>query len=102
MIRQFDVAPTPAGGQGAELLVVLQSHLLPGLDTVLVAPLIERDRLAADGAVFIAVDILGRAYTLNLTQIASVQQRRLSRTVGSLAAHEDDIRRGLERLFTGF
>lgn len=100
--RQFDVFATPSGGRGAPMLVVLQSHLLSGLETVLVAPLIDRQELSDDHEVFIAISVEGSEYVLNLAQIASLAEKRLGRRLQSVAEHEDAIRRGLDRLFTGF
>jgi len=34
--------------------------------------------------------------------LAGVQGRTLKKRVGSLVTHEDEIRRALDRLFTGF
>jgi len=39
---------------------------------------------------------------LVVTELASMRGEHLKRRVGSLLAHEDDIRRALDRLFTGF
>ena len=44
----------------------------------------------------------GDPLVIVLTELAGVQGRSLTRRVGSLLAHEDDIRRALDRLFTGF
>ena len=102
MIRQFDVCATPSGGRGAPMLVVLQSHLLPGLDTVLVAPLISPGQVRGQGGVFIGVEVNGEALTIDLAQLATLPLNRLTRPRSNLSAHEDAIRRGLDRLFTGF
>jgi hypothetical protein len=41
-------------------------------------------------------------YTLSLAELAVMDAKPLSVRVGSIAEHEDDIRRALDRLFTGF
>ena len=102
MIRQFDVIATPGGGRGAELLVVLQSHLLPALDTLLVAPLVARNERPSEPMVLLPISFQGAEYTLYLTQLASIEAKRLDPALGSPGDCEFDIRRGLDRLFTGF
>lgn len=104
MIRQFDVFATPAsrGSADAPLICVLQSHYLAALNTVVVAPLvrIKADRTSSQAAV--PVSFKGIDYLLDVGLIANIELRALRRSVGSIAAYEDDIRRALDRLFTGF
>lgn len=102
MTRQFDVVPVPSGGRGARLMVVLQSHHLTSLDSRLAAPLVTEDQLKSDGLLWVAVDFDGRAHTVVLSQLATLPAQRVGRALGSLVAYEDAIRRGLDRLFTGF
>ena len=44
----------------------------------------------------------GRPLVVALTEMGSVRAALLSEEVADLAAHEDEIRRALDRLFTGF
>tara|TARA_R110002051_G_scaffold27194_4_gene65637 strand:+ start:474 stop:680 length:207 start_codon:yes stop_codon:yes gene_type:complete len=41
-------------------------------------------------------------YLLDVTLVANIERKGLRLRVGSLLSHEDDIRRALDRLFTGF
>lgn len=77
---------------------MIQSHFVE-LDVVLVAPL-ATDKAANE--IDVGVDHAGDAFILALSELGSVRRQILGRTVGSLAHHEDTIRRALERLFTGF
>ena len=41
-------------------------------------------------------------HLVSVIGLAAISSARLKRRIGSLLAHEDDIRRALDRLFTGF
>lgn len=102
-MRQFDAAPNPSRSTAhvAPYLVVLQSHHLADLDTVIVAPVL-RDATRAIMPFEIQVEIAGEVLVLALTEIFSIDRSLLQRSVGNLRAYEDDLRRALDRLFTGF
>ena len=102
-MRQFDVYenPSPRRRDIAPYFVVLSSHLLSNLDEVVVAPLVlERD--VAIGDIEIRLEFEGRTHLLMVPGLFSLPSRELKRRIGSLAHREDDIRRALDRLFTGF
>lgn len=104
MIRQFDVCRNPDGrtADAVPYVCVLQSHYLAAIDTVIVAPLLRVRTAATATQVAIPVDLNGEAYLLDTAFIANVERHALGRTTGSLLSYEDDIRRALDRLFTGF
>ena len=99
-MRQFDVFrnPSEASRGFAPFVVALQSHHL-ALDTVLVAPLVNDKRSTS---VEIAVSVEGQLLVVALTEMGSIRVAALSNAVGDLASREDDLRRALDRLFTGF
>lgn len=102
-MRQFDILVNPARGEHpwAPYMVVLQSHHLEPLETMVVAPLIddaERPITAVD--VQIAFD--DRNLVLAVGELRGSTLANSRRAVGSLVNHEDDIRRALDRLFSGF
>lgn len=102
-MKQFDVYenPSPAARRFAPYLVVLSSHLLLDFDDAVVAPLVnDSRRTVPDLELDIEVD--GEPLVLVVSEMAGVEGRALRRCVGSIAAREDDIRRALDRLFTGF
>lgn len=77
---------------------MIQSHLIEQ-EVVVVAP------LATDKAttgVDIGIDHDGDGFVLALSELGSVPRQSLGRALGSLADREDDIRRALEKLFSGF
>lgn len=103
-MRQFDVVSNPsARSKGiAPYLVVLQSHYLIGIETTIVAPMYHPAILPPDHAFGLKVEFEGAAFTLALQQMSSVPVKRLGQVVGTVVAHDLEIARGWERLFTGF
>ena len=100
MTRQFEVYANPSARSAnfAPFVLVLQSHYIE-LKSVVVAPLVT-DKLPT--SIDIAVGIQGVTYVLALTELASIPASLLRRRVGDLTDREYDIRRALDRLFTGF
>jgi toxin CcdB len=103
-LRQFDVyeAPTEAARRIAPFVVVLQSHFLNSLPTVLVAPLLRQVERPAYADVSVAMVFDGEKVVLSLAEIAAARRADLRHLRGNLREHEDAIRRALERVFTGF
>jgi toxin CcdB len=99
-VRQFDVFrnPSPASRPFAPFVAMIQSHFVEQ-DAVVVAPL-ANDKAAT--GVNIDVGYGDGSFVLARSELGSVPRQSLSRTVGSLTPHEDEIRRALDRLFTGF
>ncbi|MDQ8030229.1 MAG: CcdB family protein [Brevundimonas sp.] len=104
MIRQFDIVENPsARSRGvAPYVMLVQSHLYDEGLTALVAPLLAMPEAATVTRVSLPVNFNGEAYLLMLSELGAVERRVVTRTLGSLADREDDIRRALDRLFTGF
>jgi toxin CcdB len=104
VIRQFDVYATPDTPSNADapFVCVLQSHYLEAMDTVMVAPLLRASAKPTPTQVAVPVAIDGDAHLLDVSLMANIERRSLGRPRGSLLAYEFDIRRALERLFTGF
>ena len=103
-MRQFDVFPNPSPRARAEIpyVVTLQSHFLSNCPTQLVAPLIIADAHSAYSEVSVQVKVMGSDFSLTLTELSSLKVSLLREAIGSLTTYEDDIRRALDRLFTGF
>lgn len=102
-MRQFDLVDNPSERTRAvaPYLLVLQFHLLDKIDSVLVAPVV-RDAERPFPGIDLSVEIGGEPLTVTLVELFSMERSLLKAARGSLAEHEDQIRRGLERLFTGF
>jgi hypothetical protein len=82
--------------------MVVQSHLYDEGATVLVAPLFRMPEEAVLTKVTLRVVHADEAFVLMLSELAALDRRSLGPTRGSLADREDDIRRALDRLLTGF
>ncbi len=80
-------------------VVIVSSHYLP-LDNVLVAPLLLRATTMTE--VEVPLVFAGVEHALSLMLMTALPVARLRRKVGSVAEHEAEIRRALDRLFTGF
>jgi toxin CcdB len=102
-VRQFDVYANPSqiSADYAPYLVILQSHYFERLETVVIAPLI-RDAGRPFTVLDINVSFEGERLLVAVAELGAIDARTLGRAKGSLATDEDSIRRGLERLFTGF
>jgi toxin CcdB len=101
-VRQFDVVENPSASlrRHAPFLVILQSHLLDVLETVVVAPLVvDADRPVT--VIDLPVAYADRTFVA-IAEMASVDRGHLKGALGSLAGHEDAIRRALDKTFTGF
>jgi toxin CcdB len=101
--RQFDVVPNPEAMRrpGVPFMILLQSHHLP-MQTTIVAPI--RTMQEAEGVreIEVPVSVSDAPHAIMVSELAHLPTRRVGRTVQSLAHHEDDFRRALDRLFTGF
>ncbi|PLR26772.1 plasmid maintenance protein CcdB [Caulobacter zeae] len=102
-MRQFDAYrnPAPAARHVAPFLVVLSSHHLHGLTEVVVAPAVN-DAQSIVAELEVPVVIEDQPLTLVISELFSIDARQLRQRISSLAAHEDAIRRALDRLVTGF
>lgn len=104
VIRQFDVFPNPSGKSRNSIpyVVCLQSHFLDSLDTVIVAPLMRFPAGAKPNEVMVEVEFSGERLMADLSSLTGFHRALLKRVEGDLLDHEYDIRRALDRLFTGF
>ena len=103
-MRQFDVFPNPSprSRAAAPFIVLMQSHFVDEMPSALIAPLIREPRSGDFTRVSVAVLLNGEALHLSLEEMAPIARSGLKRPTGSLRPYEDDIRRALDRLFTGF
>ncbi len=83
-------------------VVVMQSHFFEGVPTVVVAPLIPDDGRSTYTGASIEVEFNGGRFVVSVPELVALNRSDLRRNAGNLIAHEDAIRRALDRLFTGF
>lgn len=102
-MRQFDVIENPSerSRKHAPFFVVLQSHYLEPLESVIVAPIV-RDANRAISVLDVQVALEGEHLILTLGELFSIERGLLKTVRGTLVEHEEAIRRALERAFTGF
>lgn len=103
-MRQFEIHPNPAEQSRSRYpyVVVMQSHLLAASHTTLVAPMLRQDGRSAFTQISVTVRFEGSDFVVLVAEMAALDTRRLSTAAGDLRDYEDDFRRALNRLFTGF
>lgn len=103
MIRQFDILRNPEGSRRPTVpyILVLQSHHTP-MATTIVAPIRRKAEAEGHADVEVPVSVMEENCAVMVAELAHLPSRMLGRTIANLAGHEDDIRRALDRLFTGF
>jgi toxin CcdB len=103
MNRQFDVVANPDTTDAAyrPYLVILQSDLVSGLRSTVVAPLIGREQFAGAERMNPIFTINGKDYWLATHELFAVEQRMLKQAVASLADRRDAIMAALDFVFTG-
>ncbi len=80
----------------------MQSHLLAASHTTLVAPMLRQDGRSAFTEISVTVRFEGSDFVVLVAEMAALDTRRLSTAAGDLRDYEDDFRRAIDRLFTGF
>lgn len=102
-MRQFDIYanPSAASAEFAPFVAILQSHHLREIRTVVVAPLVT-DAQPALTPLDVPVEVDGTTLTVAIAEMGVVERGALRRRKGDLLAYEYEIRRALDRLFTGF
>jgi len=102
-VRQFDVIENPDAEtrRYSPFLVVLQSHHLDPIETIFLAPLVN-DAVRPVSPVDIPIEFAGQRLVIALGEAAGVPKNGFGTVRGSLAEHEDTIRRAFERLLGGF
>jgi|SRR5258705_13079589 toxin CcdB len=104
MTRQFDVVanPDPIDAALRPYLLVLQSDLVSGLTSTVVAPLVPRDQMKGAQRLNPIMSIDGEDYWLATHELFAVDQRLLRGKVTSLTDHREAIIASLDFVFTGF
>jgi toxin CcdB len=104
MTRQFDVVanPDPLEAVHRPYLLVLQSDLVAGLTSTIVAPLVPRDRMKGAHRLNPLLTVEGGEYWLATHEMFAIDQRALRGTVATVADHRDTIIAALDFVFLGF
>jgi toxin CcdB len=104
MTRQFDVVPNPDAEDAAHrpYLVVLQSDLVSGLHSTIVAPLIPRGTFSGASRLNPVLAVDGRDFWLATHELFAVDRRLLHQATASVSDHRDAIIAAIDFVFTGF
>ena len=84
-----------------QLVVILQHDLVDELGTRMVAPLSDETNRALIDVLRIPVEIDFGSFVVQLDRMAAIERRMIGQVVGTLAAEENRIKRGLDLLFFG-
>lgn len=103
-MRQFDVCQNPSERTRPIIpyLVVLQSHLVEASNLTVVAPLLRQDGRSGFTLTSVPVRFSDQDHIVLVGELTSIDSRHVGRPIGSLREYEDEIRRAIERVFTGF
>jgi toxin CcdB len=104
MIRQFDIVPNPDAEDAAHrpYLVVLQSNLVDGLRSTVVAPLVVRGELLGAPRLNPMILVEGRECWLATHELFAIDRRVLGQSITSLEDRRDMVIGALDFLFIGF
>lgn len=72
------------------------------METTVVAPVRRSSDAEGIGHVEVLVAVNARPYAIMIAELAHVPTRLVGRAVANLTGHEDQVRRALDQLFTGF
>lgn len=104
-MAQFDVYPNPDSGQNRKIpfLLDLQSDLLSGLSSTVVAPLYDPDFADRPPVRELTpvFEVEGRQVVMMTPELAGVPVKRLPRKIGNLSMERNAIIAALDFVFTG-
>jgi len=103
MTRQFDVVANPDAEEAAHwpYLVVLQSDLISGLRSTVVAPLVNRADFEGARRLNPILRIEGREFWLATHELFAVEQHVLQNKIATLSDERYTITAAIDFLFTG-
>ncbi len=103
MIRQFDVVanPDPLDAEHRPYLINLQSDLISGLTSTVVAPLVPRSQLKGARRLNPVVTIEDREFWLAIHELFAIDRRMIKGTITNLERDRDAIIAALDLVFTG-
>jgi toxin CcdB len=103
-VRPFEVHTNPSEVSHGRFpyVVVLQSHLLAASHTTVVAPMMPQDGRSGLTEISVTVRFDDAEHIVLVGELAAIDSRLLKKPAGDLQQYEDQIRRALDRLFTGF
>ena len=98
-MRQFDVCRLKDGRDN--LVVLLQNETVDEFATRVVAPLSDKPFRRLVQGVRVPVDFGKGPYVLQLDRMAAIATAVIGVTIGSVAAHERQIKKAIDLIFFG-
>jgi toxin CcdB len=98
-LQQYDIFPAPTGA-GYPYFVVLQSDLMQGLATRVVAPLVDASKLDPLNTLWPKVSVGNTAYVVLVPLMQSLRTDDGATAVGNLRASESTIAGAIDLLFS--
>lgn len=104
MSRQFDIVRNPEGDDAVHrpYLIILQSDLISGLRSTIVAPLVVRREIVGATRLNPLVVVNGEELWLAMHELFAIDRRILGKPVASLDAERDSIMAAIDFLFLGY
>ena len=104
MIRQYDVRRNIDKATVGRIpyFVVLQSDLLDGLYTTIVAPLIRSGDRTTISKINPQVRVAGKEYFVSVPALAGISNQQLGPVVANLGGDHSKFIAAIDLLFTGF
>lgn len=105
-MARFDIYRNPGKNKGSiPFLIDLQSNVISGLSTRVVAPLRARSVFSSQTLptdLFPLISIEGGDYFLDMPQLGAIPSCELKVKIGSAQAHQFDIQTALDRVFGAY
>jgi toxin CcdB len=104
MTRQLDIVrnPDPDDAAHRPYFIVLQSDLVSGLRSTVVAPLVVKSALSGAPRLNPIIAVEGQEYWLATHELFAVDRRALGRAVASLSDQHDKVMSAIDFLFIGY
>lgn len=104
MTQQFDIVrnPDPDDAAHRPYLIILQSDLVSGLRSTVVAPLVTKSDFSGAPRLNPIIMVEGREYWLATHELFAVDRRALGKPLTSLSAEHDTVMNALDFLFIGY
>jgi toxin CcdB len=102
-MRQFDVVtnPDPSDAGLRPFLIVLQSDLVSGLNSTVVAPLVPERAMKGARQLNPILTIDDQPHWLAAHELFAMDRRLLGKPIANLASERDVVIAALDMLFTG-
>jgi toxin CcdB len=101
--HQFDVFANPdkRSAESHPYLIILQSEIVPGIETCVVAPLVSPRSLKFFERLLPKVTVKGVQYTILTPNMAAIRKEKLGKPIANLEAERYRILAAIDLVFVG-